>query len=145
MIKRPFIFDPLQLRSGIRYRNLKNHFFSSEEKKWVCRDLIANNDISTSTLSWNSTRFLYYQDNYFISKEVLYDWVDIYICDEPLIAGRPNITCPVDDIGIQIIEDAIFGNRHLGPTIEFDNLISKVLEQQTRRTFEQRTFFKSRS
>lgn len=141
MTTRPFILEPLRLRSGIRYRNLKHYFFSTEEKEWICRDLISNNDVLKSTLSWDCTHFIYYQDNYFISKEVFYDWVDMFINGEPLIAGRPNFTCPIDNVGLQIIEDVIVSNRDIEMSLDFDNILSITLDEQLYGTIERRNFY----
>jgi len=32
----PDVFQPMVLRSGFRYRSLRRHHFTSEEKAWIC-------------------------------------------------------------------------------------------------------------
>lgn len=141
MSRRPFILEPMLLRSGIKYRNLKVHFFSPEDKDWICKDLIADNDITKNPLDWDIGPFLFYEDRYFIIKEILYDWVDMFIRDEPFFAGRPSLSCPVDETGLLIIEDIIYQNRSIKSSIDFDNIISNVLQEQIQETVERRNFY----
>jgi hypothetical protein len=94
-------------------------------------------------LIWDSTHFTYYQDNYFINKGVLYEWVDMFVVDEPLIAGRPTFTCPIDNIGLQIIEDIVFRNENTVASSEFGNLLSTALDEQLCNTIERRNFHDS--
>lgn len=44
----PSVLYPLLLRSGWRYRSLRRHPFSSEEKIWICKNIVDScNDIDT--------------------------------------------------------------------------------------------------
>lgn len=38
----PRIFQPLLLRSGIKFRNLRNHRFTREEMEWLCEEMMSN-------------------------------------------------------------------------------------------------------
>lgn len=38
----PFIFEPIRLRSRQRFRSLKHHFFTVEEKRWLCLLILKN-------------------------------------------------------------------------------------------------------
>ena len=137
----PFVLQPMNLRSGIRYRDLGNHFFSSEDIEWICRDLVSTNDVQTATSTWNQAPFDTYFTRYGIPIAVLHDWVDTFIRGKPLVAGKPSISCPIDEIGVEIITQVINEGQHTNESSEeFDARLTNTIEQETRNTTERRAF-----
>ena len=103
----PFVLQPRQLRSGERYRQLRHHFFSSEDMGWICRDIISRNDVRMATSSWNQTDFDTYFARYGLRHDVLHGWIDIYLRGDPLVTGRPSVPCPLDAIGVGVITQLV--------------------------------------
>ena len=133
----PIILLPRQSRSGIRYNKLSSHFFSSEEMIWIVRNLISDNDVRTTTTTWDQISF----DAYGISTGVLRDWVDIYLRGEDLVAGPPTVSSPLDVICEIVITRMVTIGRIEGESQEvYENRVINAMELEMRHTLDRQAF-----
>ena len=70
----PYIFLGRSLRSGIRYRSLKKHKFSANEKYWLCNTIAPapSGCLSPQQVGRNVS---FYCNRYSLSRECVKDWL----------------------------------------------------------------------
>ena len=109
----PTIFQPMNLRSGIRYRSLSKHFFTKLEKEWCCSMILG------TTNSCNK-----FCCQYNISVDVMSEWLEIYQRNEPFEDGfciSMYDGCPMDAISVAIIQNFITEQRSTTGSRNVDN------------------------
>ena len=96
----PDAFIPLNLRSGLKYRNLKRHAFSAPEKTWVCEHLILGTDDLDKDLVPAIRDFCsVYNMNF---KDAIF-WMKLYSNECSFDATE---SCLIDNKGITAIQKA---------------------------------------
>lgn len=98
----PSIFQPIELRSGSRYRSLQNHFFSIAEKLWVCKQVIGPFVCFSADLAPVIADL---SDRYSIDYDAVESWINMYTSGYELSAGGAASVRPVDVIGMANIEE----------------------------------------
>ena len=137
----PIILLPRQTRSGIRYKKLSHHFFSSEEMIWIVRNLISDNDVRTATTTWDQISFDAYFTRYGIPTVVLHDWVDMYLRGEDLVAGLPTVSSTIDVIGERVITRMVTTGRLEEESQEaYENRVIDAIELEMRGTLDRQAF-----
>ena len=72
----PLIFHPKILRSVVKYMDLSNHFFSTSEKLWICKNFTYDqSERSSRQLERNMSIFC---TRYSIRVIVLKEWISSY-------------------------------------------------------------------
>ena len=104
---------------------------------WIVRNLISDNDVRTTTTTWDQISF----DAYGISTGVLRDWVDIYLRGEDLVAGPPSVSSPLDVIGEIVITRMVTIGRIEGESQEvYENRVINEMELEMRHTLDRQAF-----
>lgn len=108
---------------------------------WIARNLISDNDVRTATITWDQISFNEYFARYGIPTVVLHDWVDMYLRGEPLVAGRPTISSPIDAIGERVIARLVTEGKHDGESEEaYENRVIDAIELEMRSTLDRKAF-----
>lgn len=110
----PSIFQPLQLRSGNRFRSLSKHYFTALEKVWIC-----------SMVAQSEKKCFKVCKHYNLPVPVIKEWIDMFVRNEPFCEGycvSIYIGSPVDAIGMSLIQDFILNN--------YDSTFDHHTEQQ---------------
>lgn len=115
MSSKPSIFIPFNLRGGQKYRSLKNHIFTVVEKVWICKSVMNFFDISDNEKEYKIKCFC---DRYNVEIYVIDDWIESYLNGDILVSSLPIFQCPMDRIGIQVIQDCISVGRNVDETEE---------------------------
>ena len=137
----PFVLLPRQHRSGQRYRQLGHHFFTTEDMEWICRDIISHNDVRRATSTWNQTVFDTYFIRYGLPRAILHDWVDVYLRGNPLVPGRPTVSCPLDAIGVGVITHLVNEGQRRNESDEGYQLrLVEAIEREMRGTLDRSAF-----
>jgi hypothetical protein len=140
---KPNILEPMHFRSGTKYRQLQNHLFSSAEMKWICRDLISDNDITQASATWEQQPFLLYFRNHGLHPRILCDWIDAYLRGEELVGGKPTIACPLDDIGVRVVTKFINDRPIVDESdSDFETKLGDLIQIETIATSDRRSFTK---
>lgn len=117
-------------------------FFTANEVNWICRDLIRENNVIAPTSAWNQSLFDDYNTKYGLPITVLHDWVDMYLRGEPMIPGRPCISCPIDVVGIGVLSQLMAAGRAFDESEgDFHARFDAALENQQSETAERRAFY----
>ena len=69
----PSVLFPMLLRNGSRYRSLRRHNFSSEEKMWICKNLVDSCDELDNDLIDQIKSFCLRYD---LSSKIIVNWLD---------------------------------------------------------------------
>ena len=83
----------MELRSGLRYKNLGHHLFTVTEKQWVCRHLTGCEGNFVHIVAD-------FVGLYHIDYEIVETWIRLYLAGNQLEAGRAAIVYPCDRIGL---------------------------------------------
>ena len=106
----PYIFLPISLRSGTRWRSLRLYKFVLEEKKWLVEQILKRELEQPST---SITVILdEMKSRYDLNDEDLQEWVNLY--SEDLISNVQSnyaTVCPMGDEGIQAVFDWQFSGN----------------------------------
>ena len=124
----PSVLLPIGFRSGMKYRSLARHKFSSEEKFWICQhvtnsctDLEADLDLKIREFSMK----------YALQPAMIAQWIDIYAhsndFDMPL--------CPVDSESIQVIQNVVAeGQRDDESFSSYQERLVQILQNELSKT-----------
>ena len=99
-ITAPTVLIPMVLRSGFRYRSLRRHHFTSEEKAWVCKYLVESCDDLDNELVASIRTFCVRYD---ISSRVIVQWLEAASNGEDFGAAA----LPLDQIGLRIVQECV--------------------------------------
>jgi len=96
----PSVLLPICFRSGSRFRSLQRYNFTSEEKIWVCKNIVDSCvDMDTPLMH----RVELFCDQYDISCRYIMQWLDAYANGEDF----EDALLPIDHIGIKVITDCL--------------------------------------
>jgi len=97
----PGVFDTRVLRSGSRYNNLRHHWFSTDEKLWLCQTLT----VPSSSLLQIDDLIRMFCQRYALRPHVLLEWLLEYQVTGDILSPGYCILdmCLIDAIGTEAI------------------------------------------
>ena len=107
----PIVFVERTLRSGTRFRNLQDHYFTASEKEWLC-GTITKPYLSSGQVDRNVSL---YCDRYSISNTCVHEWLILKsLGEKQLVPGyctKHDDDCLVDAIGLEAMVNYDLGGR----------------------------------
>ena len=126
----PHKLQPLILRSGIKFRDLKDHIWSDSEITWICEEVDKKHALWThqvTSIKAISRRYNIYADG-------LRRWMRLYkagISFSNLSQCSSDDDCPFDKLSIKRICDWQYSQNRC--TVELDSIIDQELDNSFHR------------
>lgn len=128
----PPVLFPMILRSGVRYRSLRRHQFTSEEKAWVCKYLVDSVDDLDNEFVAAVRSFC---DRYDIHSRVIVQWLDAASNGEDFDAAA----LPLDQVGLRLFQECIDRGRSvLESEAEYEQRLTYLLAAEVKSSIARR-------
>ena len=122
----PFMLEPKELRKKGIFRNLKSHWFSPTEIRFLCAEM--NHEHDSWLYSRVSSRSL--SRRYGINEAGLRSWFDKFQSGGEFMNSEPSVRPLLDGISLRIVAAKI---RKLGANQDMGALIREQTNETTRR------------
>ena len=128
----PTIFQPLQLRSGARYRSLERYAFSGEEMIWACIFLSGRFHDQQNRIQLSQ-----FAERYSLDDKLLREWLNQHERGELLYGPTEGVAPPpmyVDDVAVAAINDFPSTRGVTECQEEYEGRFTAFLDRQLRDT-----------
>ncbi len=129
----PAIFNPLNLRSTLKYRSLGRHRFSLFEKFWACVQILN----SAQDLDVDLEPAIHgFCKRYVIPLSSVIEWINIFVNDHNYDNdSEVESDCPLDSVGISAISEAVRVGSYSNESPScYDNRLYDLLDEHLKRT-----------